>query len=154
MGTTTRSDAELKTDAEAELEWDPRVHRNEIGVAVIKEKIQQALVRSAETEADRIIVQVDGSKVTLGGAVRSYAEKQDAERAALAAPVSSRSITASACRRSRIGTSQVPFRDDGGPHANAWSSVIITMKPARNPSVAMSMVPDRTVSGISSSTTT
>jgi osmotically-inducible protein OsmY len=84
--TKARIDAEVKSDVEAELKWDPRVHSNEIGVAVIKEKIQQALVRSAETEADRIIVQVDGSKVTLRGAVRSYAEKQDAERAAWATP--------------------------------------------------------------------
>jgi len=84
--TEARSNAELKTDAEAELEWDLGVPRNEIGVTVIKEKIQQALVRSAEREADRIIVQVDGSKVTLRGAVRSYVEKQDAERAARAAP--------------------------------------------------------------------
>ena len=35
---------------------------------------------------DRIIVRVDGGKVTLQGAVRSYAEKQDAECAARAAP--------------------------------------------------------------------
>jgi osmotically-inducible protein OsmY len=52
----------------------------------LKKKIEEALVRSAHTDATGIGVDVDGTTVTLRGTVRSYAEKKDAERAALAAP--------------------------------------------------------------------
>lgn len=52
----------------------------------VKNKIERALKRGAEFDARRISVLVDGSTVTLQGAVRSWIEKDEAVQTAWAAP--------------------------------------------------------------------
>jgi len=52
----------------------------------LKQKIEKALVRNAETDASHITIEVQGSKVILRGTVRAYAEKKAAEDTAWSAP--------------------------------------------------------------------
>ena len=52
----------------------------------VKQRITDTLRRGAQFDAERITVEVVGHKAILKGTVRSYAESQDAERAARKAP--------------------------------------------------------------------
>jgi len=52
----------------------------------LKKRIEDALVRNAKVDADKITVEVQGSKAILKGSVRAWVEKEEAERVAWLAP--------------------------------------------------------------------
>jgi osmotically-inducible protein OsmY len=54
--------------------------------ADLKRRIEEALVRTAALDAQRITVEVDGSNIILKGTVHSWAEKKEAQRIAWSAP--------------------------------------------------------------------
>jgi osmotically-inducible protein OsmY len=60
--------------------------KSKLSAANVKDAIETAFERSALLDAEKIRVETSGASVTLRGKVRNYAERDEAERVAWAAP--------------------------------------------------------------------
>jgi osmotically-inducible protein OsmY len=63
-----------------------RLTQPQVEPAELKQKIEEAFRRNAELDAKRITVELNGHSLVLKGQVRSWAERQEAERVAWSAP--------------------------------------------------------------------
>jgi osmotically-inducible protein OsmY len=68
------------------MESGPNVDRAEVAPDDIRHRIEDAFRRIADADARHIQVEVNGSDVTLRGEVRSWAERNQAQQSAWAAP--------------------------------------------------------------------
>jgi len=57
-----------------------------VSIADVKSQIEKALERAAEMDAKKIVVEIHGNQVVLRGTAKTWAERDQAERAAWAAP--------------------------------------------------------------------
>jgi len=63
-----------------------KVKPKKVSTYEVSQKIRDSLRRHAERDADKITIEAKNGEVTLRGTVSSFAERQDAERAAWQAP--------------------------------------------------------------------
>lgn len=83
-----------RSDAQTNVQYLPGVKgvtnlitiKSKLAATNLKAAIETAFERSALLDAEKIQVELAGSKVTLRGKVRNYAERDEAERVAWAAP--------------------------------------------------------------------
>ena len=59
---------------------------NQVHAGDVRKRIEDAFERQADLDANAVTISVDGNRVTLGGHVSAWYERQVAERAAWAAP--------------------------------------------------------------------
>ena len=98
----------------------------------IKSKIEDAFKRNAEVDANRIQVEANGSEVILKGNVRSWIEREEAERVAWSAPgvtnVEDRIVVARKRRSPQAGASPCAVRSQSCDNASQHGACIMNLR--------------------------